>query len=123
MNGPEEILESISSQVGHLLGRFFGPGSADSVFSTTTDEYGTTLITAAAWERVGGFGFGGGGGIGPNGEDGGGGGGGAGGISQGRPVAVIRVTAEGIELTPVVDSTKIAVTFLITGAAVWKALR
>ena len=47
-----------------------------------------------------------------NGEDAGmGGGGGGGGGASGRPVAVISVTEDGVQVEPVVDATKIALAF------------
>jgi len=49
------------------------------------------------------------------GEDAGmGGGGGGGGGASGRPVAVISVTEEGVQVEPVVDATKIALAFFTT---------
>ena len=123
MTNPIELLGTIAEGIDDLLEGLFGPASVDSVFSSTTEDDGATVITAAAWERVGGVGFGGGGGTDATGNDGGGGGGGGGGVAQGRPVAVIRIADGDIRLVPVVDSTKIAVTFLVAAAAVWKALR
>ena len=128
MTTPGEIFSSIGDRTGELLGRFFGPVSSDGVFSTTKDDDGATIITAAAFERVGGFGWGGGGGNaeGPEGRgtsDGAGGGGGGGGVTEGRPVAVIRIADGRVEITPVVDVTKVAVTFLVSAAALMKALR
>jgi uncharacterized spore protein YtfJ len=47
-----------------------------------------------------------------DGEDAGmGGGGGGGGGASGRPVAVISVTEDGVQVEPVVDATKIALAF------------
>jgi uncharacterized spore protein YtfJ len=49
---------------------------------------------------------------GGDGEDAGmGGGGGGGGGASGRPVAVISVTQDGVQVEPVVDATKIALAF------------
>lgn len=122
MNG-DDVFGTIADRTRDMLGQFFGPVSADAVFNRETDETGATVITAAAFERAGGFGWGGGSGTGPGGEDGGGGGAGGGGVTEGRPVAVIRITDEGIDMVPVVDATKVAVTFLVSVAAVWRALR
>jgi hypothetical protein len=55
-------------------------------------------------------------------ESGSGEGGGGGGFSQGRPVAVVRVGPSGVHVTPVIDFTKIGVTFLLAGVGVWRAL-
>jgi uncharacterized spore protein YtfJ len=43
-----------------------------------------------------------------------GGGGGGGGASMARPVAVISVGPEGVQVEPVVDPTKIAIAFFTT---------
>lgn len=123
MTGADDVLGTIADRTRDLLGQFFGPVSNDAVFNRETDETGATVITAAAFERAGGFGWGGGGGNGPGGEDGGGGGAGGGGVTEGRPVAVIRITDDGVDMVPVVDVTKVAVTFLVAAAAVWRALR
>jgi uncharacterized spore protein YtfJ len=49
------------------------------------------------------------------GEDAGmGGGGGGGGGASGRPVAIISVSEEGVQVEPVVDATKIALAFFTT---------
>jgi uncharacterized spore protein YtfJ len=48
------------------------------------------------------------------GEAGIGGGGGGGGASAGRPVAVISIGPEGVQVEPVVDPTKIALAFFTT---------
>ena len=45
---------------------------------------------------------------------GGGGGGGGGGIASGRPVAIITVRPHGVEVTPVIDRTKIVIAALVT---------
>lgn len=123
MTSPNEIMEGVTGRIGDLLREFYGPASTDSVFGHVTDSDGALVMTAGAWERVGGFGFGGGGGTNRDGDDGGGGGGGGGGVSQARAVAVIRVTEDGVQVTPVVDLTKVAVTALLGAAALWKALR
>lgn len=44
-------------------------------------------------------------------------------LSQGRPVAVIRVSRDGVEVTPVIDFTKVGVTLLLGVIGVWRALR
>lgn len=102
---------------------FFGPASPSTVFSEPQPVGNELIITAAAWERAGGFGFGGGGGIGSRGEPEGGGGGGGGGTSVGRPVAVIKIGDAGIEVEPVIDVTKLAVTVILSALGVWRALR
>lgn len=123
MAEPGGFLEKVGHTTGEMLERFFGPETAAGVFTEHTDDAGNTLITAAAYERVGGFGWGGGSGSNAAGDDGGGGGGGGGGAVETRPVAVIRVGDHGVEVTPVLDVTKIAVTALVSALAVRRALR
>ena len=43
---------------------------------------------------------------------GGGGGGGGGGFSVGRPIAVVSISAEGVQVKPVVDVTKLGIAAL-----------
>lgn len=100
-----------SVDVSIPLNAVLGKADPGTTFSEPTAVGDSLIFTASAWERAGGFGFGGG--YGSSGdEDGGGQGGGGGGAAQGRPVAVIRVTPSGVEVEPVVDLTKIGVTFL-----------
>ena len=42
---------------------------------------------------------------------------------MGRPVAVIRVSENGITVEPVIDLTKLLVTALLSALGVWRALR
>jgi uncharacterized spore protein YtfJ len=93
------------------------------VFSAPERFNDELVITAASWERAGGFGFGGGGRTDSAGHPDGGGGGGGGGTSVGRPVAVITVGAHDIRVEPVIDLTKLAVTALLSALAVWRVLR
>lgn len=118
MSGADN-LSAAAGRAGDLLARFFGDASPATVFSAPERVGEDVVITAAAWERAGGFGFGGGGGI----MDDGGGGGGGGGVSEGRPVAVIRLRADGTEVTALPDVTKIAVTVVLAAVGVWRALR
>jgi hypothetical protein len=118
---PNEVVESIAGKVEKSFNGLMGDLTADRLFMS--QEVGDrTVITAIAVERAGGFGFGaGGGGEGP--QEGSGGGGGGGGSAQGRPVAVIEVGPSGVMVQPVVDVTKIAVTALISAAALWRIFR
>ena len=122
MTDAQQFIDRIGDKTGGLLDRFFGPTTTESIFTTVTEDSGATVITAAAFERIGGFGWGGGAGTEADGDEGGGGGGGGGGRVDSRPVAVIRIVDGGVEVTPVVDVTKVAVTFLLAAVAVWKAL-
>lgn len=104
------------------LTALFGEPDPAGVFSAPVEVGDDIVITAAAWDRAGGFGWGGGGG--GEGADGGSGmGGGGGGSSEGRPVAVIRIGPDGVEVEPVIDLTKIAVTGLLAAVGLWRALR
>jgi uncharacterized spore protein YtfJ len=110
--------------IATALGNLFGEPSTGTVFSEPQRVGDDLVIVAAAWERAGGFGFGSGTGTDQStGGQGEGSGGGGGGMSQGRPVAVIRVTNSGVEVKPVIDFTKIGVTLLLTAIGVWRALR
>ena len=111
-------VDRVGNRTGELMRSFFGEAAPTTVFSEPHRVGDDIVITAAAWERVGGFGFGGGGD-----DDGGGGGGGGGGASQSRPVAVVRLTPAGTEVTPLPDVTKIAVTVILSALGVWRALR
>ena len=115
---PADSITTAGSAVADLLDRFFGDASPNTVFSAPARVGDDVVITAAAWERAGGFGLGGGG----EANDGGGGGGG-GGVSEGRPVAVIRLTPHGTEVTALPDVTKITVTVVMAALGVWRALR
>jgi uncharacterized spore protein YtfJ len=104
------------------LTRVFGEAAPSTLFSEPIQSGDSLVITAVAWERAGGFGLGAGQGTSAAEESGSGEGGGGGGFSQGRPVAVIKVTPRGVEVTPVIDFTKIGVTLLLASLGVWRAL-
>lgn len=121
--GHEEQADLAARRAVEALSALFGEAGPGTVFSSPTQVGEDLLITAVAWERAGGFGFGGGGGTGVRGDGGSGSGVGGGGSSQGRPVAVVRITPGGVEVTPVIDFTKIGVTLLLGVFGVWRALR
>ena len=107
------------------LTALFGKAEPRTVFSEPERVGDALVFTASAWERAGGFGFGAGSGSDET-ETGSGVGGGGGGSGQGRPVAVIRVTEGGIDVEPVIDVTKIGVTFLLAFvgvAGMWRRAR
>jgi uncharacterized spore protein YtfJ len=122
MAGDGPSSEVIASSIADSLGRLFGEASPTTLFSEPVEQGEYVFMTAVAWERAGGFGFGAGQGTGEGMESGSGEGGGGGGISQGRPVAVIRIGPTGAEVTPVIDFTKIGVTLLLASIGVWRAL-
>ncbi len=119
----DELLATISGRIREVIEGLAGPASPSAVFSEPHVVGDDLVVMAAAWERGGGFGFGAGRGDDPGGGQGAGGGGGGGAGSQGRPVAVIQVGPEGIDVRPVIDFTKIGVTILLSGIGVWGALR
>jgi uncharacterized spore protein YtfJ len=122
MAGDAPSSEGVGTAISDSLGRLFGEASPATLFSEPVEQGEHVFITAVAWERAGGFGFGAGQGTGEGMESGSGEGGGGGGLSQGRPVAVIQIGPDGARVTPVIDFTKIGVTFLLAGIGVWRAL-
>lgn len=112
-------LDDVGTKAVEALTALLGETSPGTVFSEPVTLGSDLVITAAAWERGGGFGFGAGG----DNKEGGGFGSGGGGGAQGRPVAVIRVGPNGIEVRPVIDFTKAGITVLVAALGVWKALR
>lgn len=119
----DRTAETVAREIRAGVSDLFGAASPGTVFSEPRTVGEDLVIAAAAWERAGGFGFGVGGGNDEKGGRGEGGGGGGGGMSQGRPVAVIRVGPSGVEVKPVIDYTKIGVTLLLGAAGVWQVLR
>ena len=114
-----EAMEDVGTKAVEALATLLGDASPGSVFSEPVAVGNDLVITAAAWDRGGGFGFGGGGDAAQGAGFGSGGGGGA----QGRPVAVIRVGPNGIDVRPVIDLTKIGLTLFLAALGVWRALR
>jgi uncharacterized spore protein YtfJ len=120
----DQVLDRTGDQIRQALEGLVGLASPSTVFSDPHVVGDHLVFTAAAWERGGGFGFGVGQGDDPQGRGrGAGGGGGGGGGSQGRPVAVISVGPDGIEVRPVIDFTKVGVTVLLSALGVWRVLR
>lgn len=112
-------IKDVGTKAVEALATLLGEPSPGTVFSEPVVLGNDLVITAAAWERGGGFGFGGGG----DNEQGGGAGSGGGGGAQGRPVAVIRVGPNGIQVQPVFDVTKLGITIFLAALGVWKVLR
>ncbi len=112
------------NQRGHTtLAKLFTVAQPASVFGEPVQSGDYTLITAS--EVTVGLGFGRGGGMGssgpegeePSGEEGGSGagiGGAGGGGAGGRPVAVITVGPDGVQVEPVIDMTKIGIALFTT---------
>ena len=114
----QDNITKAGASAERLMAKFFGDAAPSTVFSEPHRMGDDVVFTAAAWERVGGFGIGGGG----DDLDKGGGGAGGGGVSQGRPVAIIRLSPGGTEVTALPDVTKIAVTVVLAAVGVWRAL-
>jgi uncharacterized spore protein YtfJ len=108
-----------------LVEKLFTVAQPGAVFSEPVSAAGRTIITASEVNVGMGVGFGfGGGSASPEDEEaeegevemdsGMGGGGGGGGGASGRPVAVIDINEDGVQVEPVVDATKIALAFFTT---------
>jgi uncharacterized spore protein YtfJ len=99
-------------QATQLMEKLLAVAQPGTVYSSPTSAGDYTVITANEVAVGLGFGYGMGSGFGPQ-EDqavqsgGVGGGGGGGGASMARPVAVISVGPNGVEIEPIVDATKI----------------
>lgn len=117
-------------QAAELVEKLFAVAQPGAVYGEPVTVGEHTVITASEVKVGMGFGFGLGGGTGaapaegeteskdePQDERAGtgyGGGGGGGGVSGGRPVAVVSIAPEGVQVEPVVDATKIALAFFTT---------
>lgn len=116
-----------ASKTEELIGRLLAASEAEAIYGNPVQKGDYTLITAS--ELVVGMGVGNGGGYGPGtvGDpmevaQSGGFGSGGGGFSHARPVATIAIGPEGVSVTPVLDATKLGITFLTTLAAILLAL-
>ena len=107
-----DVEEPRSPDLTPQLTAVFGEAEPGTIFSKPETVGDGLVFTASAWERAGGFGFGSGYGS-ADGDASAGSGGGGGGASQGRPVAVIRVSPDGIQVKPVLDFTKIGITVVM----------
>ncbi len=120
--GPDDPIDAIGARVESGLARLMEGVGVGGVFGAPEQAGDRTVITAATVVRSGGFGFGGGVDLEEDEQEIGGGGGG-GGHSLARPVAVIVVGPEGVEVKPVIDFTHIGVTLLATAVTMIRALR
>jgi uncharacterized spore protein YtfJ len=105
---------AVTGSVEQVLNRLVSNATVDSVFGRPIERDGATIIPCS--EIMVGFGMGNG--TGPVDERGNvtGQGGGGGGGSQGRPIAVIVMTKEGVRVEPVLDLTKVVLASMTTGA-------
>ena len=114
-----------------IIEKVFAAARREAVFGEPVQADGYTVITVSDITTGGGFGFGGGTGSLPDvpaeaapssdrraTSPCGGGGVGAGVTALARPVAAIVVSADGVEVKPIVDVTKIAV----AGITAWAAM-
>jgi uncharacterized spore protein YtfJ len=103
-----------TGSVEQVISQLVSNATVDTVFGRPIERDGATIIPCS--EIMVGFGMGTG--TGPIDERGNpmGGGGGGGGGSQGRPVAVIVMTKDGVRIEPVLDLTKVALASFTTGA-------
>jgi uncharacterized spore protein YtfJ len=121
--------EKSQKWAAEVVEKLFDVAQPSSVYAEPVTAGDHTVITASEVSIGMGFGIGMGGGEGrgvPKGEpdeeeaefegegSGLGGGGGGGGASLARPVAVISVGPEGVQVEPVVDPTKIAIALFTT---------
>ena len=115
------MIEQSDKHASQFVDKIFGAAHASAVYSVPVTAGGFTVITAS--EVAAGGGFGSGQGFGPDGTDAkvpgaaGGGGSGGGGGSSGRPVAVIVIGPDGVQVKPIFDVTKFGLAVLTTWAA------
>ena len=111
-----------SQETTELIGRLFDVALPDAIFSDPLTKGDYTVILASETTVSMGAGFGGGGGIDTDGEQGSGGGGGGGGYAANRPVAMIEIGPNGVRVEPIIDASKIVVTFIASLIAIFAAL-
>jgi uncharacterized spore protein YtfJ len=112
-------LEPRDEQSLRLVEKIFGAARASAVFSAPVTAGVYTVITASEVTAGGGFGSGHGSeqGSDPAQPASGGGGSGGGGGASGRPVAVIVVGPDGVQVKPIFDVTKFGLAVLTAWAA------
>lgn len=105
---------AVTGSVEQVLSQLVSNATVDTVFGRPIERDGATIIPCS--EIMVGFGMGSG--TGPVDERGNltGQGGGGGGGSQGRPIAVVVMTKEGVRIEPVLDLTKVVLASFTTGA-------
>jgi len=103
-----------TGSIEQIVSQLVSNAHVDSVFGRPIERDGATIIPCS--EIAVGFGMGSG--TGPVDERGNktGSGGGGGGGSQGRPIAVIVMTKEGVRIEPILDLTKVVLAAFTTGA-------
>jgi uncharacterized spore protein YtfJ len=127
------------TEASELIGKLIDTARPSGVFSEPIATEGCTVITASEVSVGMGIGYGIGGNVNSDataeteappeneeqddpltssGDEIGGGGGGGGGASA-RPVAIIKITADGVTVEPIVDVTKIALAMFTTVASMF----
>ena len=114
-NEISNLVEKMQSKTNEAFDKLMSVAEVDKVFSQPVVSGEYTVITAAEVGSGMGLGFGVGAGTDeekaegeePKVDSGSGGGGGGGGGSFSRPVAVITISPQGVEVKPVIDITKI----------------
>jgi uncharacterized spore protein YtfJ len=113
----EPSIDSVESDMGlaavqDTMGYFLDAARVEAVYGEPIRNGDTWVIPTAEVVSIAGFGMGSGGGQADEAIAGGGGGGGGSVFS--RPVAVIVVSPEGVQVKPVIDMTKIGLAMLTT---------
>lgn len=104
----------VTGSIEQVLNRLVSNATVDTVFGRPVERDGATIIPCS--EVMVGFGMGSGTGpVDAQGNPTGAGSGGGGG-SQGRPIAVIVMTKDGVRVEPVLDLTKVVLAAFTTGA-------
>ena len=119
--GPDQQSQRAFDMADKNLQRLTDIADIQKVYGPAIQQDGRTMIPTAEVFAVTGFGGGyGSGGSGQNASTGGGVGGG--GRSFSRPVAVIVAGPEGVEVRPIMDITKVALTALSAFGFMWSTI-
>ncbi len=120
---PAEATDAVNV-VNDTMSQFLSAANVDAVYGEPLHEGNTTIIPCAEILSVAGFGVGYGSGGQAQGDQGAqgaqgqqsgsGGGGGGGGRVLSRPVAVVEITPDGVNVKPIVDVTKLAIAGITT---------
>lgn len=111
-----ETVDSIAESQA-VIGKAMAAAEPGAVFGAPVERGEYTVITCS--EVGGGLGAGFGSGVDESGAGGGGGGGGGG--SFGRPVALISIGPDGVEVQPIVDVTKVGIAAIAAVGALFMA--
>ncbi len=133
-NQPNPSLEGLQERTMKALGQVFSAAQAGAVFGAPVTSGDYTVITASEVVAGGAIAFGSGSGEGARGpassgtaagspQQGTAGGAGGGGGSSGRPVAVIILSPDGVQVKPVLDVTKLAIAGITTWGTMFFMLR